>query len=187
MAGNSFRKWGDTYSRRSQRPANDQTTLPPHGPDADAEAFKTCIPGRPSTANRQPPRSWLPPPLRRARTRVAREAPPGADAKRLRALHGVRHDHHGTARPLHEAQRDVAQQARGDPPAGARADDDEVRLLLLGEGDDLVERLAGGDRDGGLQAPLAQALGRAGRRRAPRAAREVVGRGPPARVVELAP
>src|SRR4051812_40445408 len=66
-----------------------------------------------------------------------------------------RSDHHyRPPRALHELQRDISEHPPGDAPARARADHDQVRVMLLGEQQDPGHDLPGPDRGGRLHAAL---------------------------------
>src|SRR3954447_1012172 len=71
-----------------------------------------------------------------------------------------RSDHHyRPPRALHELQRDVSEHPPGDAPASARADQDQVGVVLLGEEQDPRDDLAGAGHGGRLNAVLADLRG----------------------------
>jgi RNA polymerase sigma factor (sigma-70 family) len=59
------------------------------------------------------------------------------------AAFGGRHDQHRPPGAAHEAERHAAQQRTRQAAAQARADDDQVGIVLVGEADDLLEEFQG--------------------------------------------
>src|SRR4051812_12128613 len=70
-------------------------------------------------------------------------------------------DHHRPPRALHELQRDISEHPPGDAPAGARADQDQIRVAFLGEEQDSRHDPARAGRGGRPDAVLADLRGEA--------------------------